>query len=99
MKEGVQVRGGKWKVEETVNPDFIEKILNEFKIRVQAPINSLEILDKQFYKAAEYLAPKAIKDLKSFESYLEDMIYEEEGEDESIESDSKAPSDSKQPTG
>lgn len=71
-----------------IDLDLAEKILIEFRIRVQTTHNAIDLGAAEHYAAAKLLGEKAKEELKGFEEYLEDMIYEDD--DESVKPNSKA---------
>jgi len=77
--------------------DLLEKVLTEFRIRVQTTHNAIELIASEHYGAAKLLGDRAIAELRSFENYLEDMIYEDD--DESSEPNNKAPGTKELPVG
>ena len=87
----------KKKKEKEVDMDLVENILTEFRIRVQTTYNTIDLGANDHYAAAKLLGEKAKEELKGFQEYLEDMIYEDENE--SLKPNSEATDDQEPPIG
>lgn len=70
----------KKKKDKEVDFDLVEKILTEFRIRVQTTHNTIDLTASEHYAASKLLGEKAKEELKGFEEFLEDMIYEDDNE-------------------